>query len=215
MENSELISWNQGGNLKTYWKRRSLWCSTISHGNWLFYMSTVIRPGLVALNCHTNLIESLGKITGEGVTRILLYVKGTLDYGLILSQGIMILTEQETLIPVVQLKDTSYKFKVAEIVSGCSKRQAMVLNYQQLLDILPWESQKAISLRQVCADLELERKAPRSISEDLATDTAEINISNAVGIINWTSSNFVILLFYIVAWVYIMFVRMYLNLDCN
>lgn len=142
----------------------------------LTYATTATRPDLAAaVGILSKFMAKPGKDHWTGIKRILRYVQGTLNYGLVYSATdkshvLVGYSDADWAGDLDTRRSTSgYVFQIqGNTVSWCSKRQASVSKSSTEAEYiaLSGASQEGIWIRRLLADINLEQKGPTIILED-------------------------------------------------
>ena len=142
----------------------------------LTYAATATRPDIAAsVGILSQFISKPGKQHWEGIKRILRYLKGTVDYGLLYSchEGSAMLKGYSDADwagdPNTRRSTPGYTFQIyGNLISWQSKRQATVakLSSEAEYIALSIAGQEAIWLRRLITDLGIKLKEPTILFED-------------------------------------------------
>ena len=142
----------------------------------LTYATTATRPDLAAaVGILSKFMSRPGKDHWTGVKRILRYIQGTLNYGLMFSADnkspvLVGFSDADWAGDLDTRRSTSgYVFQIqGNTVSWCSKRQATVSKSSTEAEYtaLSGASQEAVWMRRLLADIGFEQRGPSTIFED-------------------------------------------------
>ena len=142
----------------------------------LTYATTATRPDLAAaVGILSKFMSKPGKDHWTGIKRILRYIQGTLNYGLVFSAD----DKSHTLVGFsdadwagdldTRRSTSGYVFQIqGNSVSWCSKRQATVSKSSTEAEYtaLSGACQEAVWMRRLLADIGFEQRGPSTIFED-------------------------------------------------
>ena len=142
----------------------------------LTYATTATRPDLAAaVGILSKFMSKPGKDHWTGIKRILRYIQGTLNYGLVFSAD----DKSHTLVGFsdadwagdldTRRSTSGYVFQIqGNTVSWCSKRQATVSKSSTEAEYtaLSGACQEAVWMRRLLADIGFEQRGPSTIFED-------------------------------------------------
>jgi hypothetical protein len=141
----------------------------------LTYLTTSTRPDIAAaVGILSKFMADPGPAHWMGVKRILRYLKGTHDYGLVFTAGnqdaLLGFSDSDWAGDVVTRRSTSgYVFQLGKsTISWCSKRQQTVAKSSTEAEYvaLAMATQEVVWLRRLLSDLHIDISAPTELRED-------------------------------------------------